>query len=923
MVEIESPIPDMETEQRHFHDEGSIHEYYTSIYNPQEGIIQNRSDLLFSCTEQDFNTIPYLLQLQNQAEKKARVSQQLESLQSIELPTVHLKQEEENYDRFIQDMFPELHGVEAMLTESLEELHNVENVLPEPQKEKAEIVKGVEGENECKNVDDLPLSTDGKIEEIEREREIKTEKEINIDLPSTSRQAYGSVKKDTSTKKVRPYAKKRKTNTGNVTPKMKQEQEESAGEGIEAVDLPSLLEKFEEIEKSETLPNDKPTVEDVRRVKLPNKTRNVKQRSCQTDGASNKSTIYTPCHAENSCEKVVMTEVPKRTVLTTHAVLNTEYSENRSNIMFKSKESNSSSIDLEHDYCKVYSNERASKNTSKSHRSETSNQSERCDNQPKKSDVILTQVSCAVNSPSAQKAAPNLINKAPATGDMNIQSVLARTILKSRQKSFAMETQTGPKALQLVSVLKKQQNSSTQCSILTKNIKESIVTTINSSNDEIKNIIQQDNTENIPVQETKKPIRKKLNLEEYRKKREFSNNSNKTGISVQRKLVYLYNAYTMTKPFVEKGEEIWSGCEIDTAIKSVLDNDAGNTKLLNCDAAVQTYETIFEFSGKSPQQESKRRSSRSKSNTKSRSRSKSRTRNKSSSSSSSSSRSRSESRRTRRSGNKSIYRRRSVERNRNKRRSRKSSTSESRSRSLSRNRSSNHSKNRSRSKSRSSSEETRHSRVRRTSRQRSHDSSTSSSLLSTSSSRYYSRRSRSSSRGRSRRSNNRGSNDRERYYDRRYSRSRQDQDMRRSPLSYHRRHQNERYRKEWQRQVDERRVIYVGNIENGITKADLHRRFERFGRIVGISLHFRPQTNYGFVTFEHKADAYTAIEHGNDGQFPIYQISFGGRRAFCQVNYADLDGAATSSHGSGSSASTENDDYDIVLHKEMRRRKLV
>lgn len=41
------------------------------------------------------------------------------------------------------------------------------------------------------------------------------------------------------------------------------------------------------------------------------------------------------------------------------------------------------------------------------------------------------------------------------------------------------------------------------------------------------------------------------------------------------------------------------------------------------------------------------------------------------------------------------------------------------------------------------------------------------------------------------------------------------------------------------RQVEERRVIYVGRIDEGTTKAHLRARFEVFGPIVDISVHFR------------------------------------------------------------------------------------
>jgi len=46
--------------------------------------------------------------------------------------------------------------------------------------------------------------------------------------------------------------------------------------------------------------------------------------------------------------------------------------------------------------------------------------------------------------------------------------------------------------------------------------------------------------------------------------------------------------------------------------------------------------------------------------------------------------------------------------------------------------------------------------------------------------------------------------------------------------------------------VEERRVIYVGRIEEGTSKAELRRRFEMFGPIVDISVHFR---EHGYVSW--------------------------------------------------------------------------
>lgn len=57
--------------------------------------------------------------------------------------------------------------------------------------------------------------------------------------------------------------------------------------------------------------------------------------------------------------------------------------------------------------------------------------------------------------------------------------------------------------------------------------------------------------------------------------------------------------------------------------------------------------------------------------------------------------------------------------------------------------------------------------------------------------------------------------------------------------------------------------------------------------IIYYTLYF--SDNYGFVTFVYKNDAYAAIEHGNDDpSLPTYDLSFGGRRAFCKYKYSDL-----------------------------------
>jgi len=126
-----------------------------------------------------------------------------------------------------------------------------------------------------------------------------------------------------------------------------------------------------------------------------------------------------------------------------------------------------------------------------------------------------------------------------------------------------------------------------------------------------------------------------------------------------------------------------------------------------------------------------------------------------------------------------------------------------------------------------------------------------------------------------------------------------------------RREQERRHRQqERQRQVEERRVVYVGRIQEGTLKADLRSRFQVFGPIVDISVHFRDHgDNYGFVTFQYKVDAYAAVEHGNDDpSLPQLDLCFGGRRAFCKEKYFDLDDVEDGSGLRGGSV-----DFDELL----------
>ncbi|XP_035227127.1 NK-tumor recognition protein-like [Stegodyphus dumicola] len=152
----------------------------------------------------------------------------------------------------------------------------------------------------------------------------------------------------------------------------------------------------------------------------------------------------------------------------------------------------------------------------------------------------------------------------------------------------------------------------------------------------------------------------------------------------------------------------------------------------------------------------------------------------------------------------------------------------------------------------------------------------------------------------------------------------------RSSKSYYDRRDEQ---KEYNKAIEERRVLYVGDIPHGYTTAELRARFSCFGPIEDACI--RSKTNryvekrYGFVTFKNKSDAYDARENGNKGNLtPKFDLNFGGRRLFCNGNYTDLDAKVAESEGGWYSYQTdyyrqqsaEEDDYAAFLRAEQLRR---
>ncbi|KAK2584070.1 hypothetical protein KPH14_006517 [Odynerus spinipes] len=477
------------------------------------------------------------------------------------------------------------------------------------------------------------------------------------------------------------------------------------------------------------------------------------------------------------------------------------------------------------------------------------------------------------NVPKVQSAPSN---KPTPVYEMKIRSALATSILQLRKDALNNMKSIQP-GKQMVSVLKKPPNTAQP--VLTTNPNESIVTTTNSSNDEVQNIIIQNTQEEPLKEETKKPPRRKLNLAEYRSRREQNkSDSSRTNSPIQpMTLVYVHHASTTTEPIKDNPENLaWCEREIISVLKpkADLDEEKMRPKPTTKEIGIQTYETVFEFPTKSlvdidernEEQRSKRIRDR----------------------------------------KQRPYRKRRLT----------SSSSRSRSRSKSRSRS----------------------YIQLVQAPVGHPV-----LVQT-----------------------QGPLPDLDHGTHAHVQDRRDQDRDQDPglplatpavqgLPLARISEGINGRV-----VEERRGANAGEVmigtddalrrviaaagtggdhhqiliedhtitDEGITKADLRRRFEVFGPVVDISVHFREHgDNYGFVTFAYKNDAYEAVEHGNDDPaLPRYDLCFGGRRAFCKVKYADLDGLASNSLNGGSlSQSNEDNTFDLLLKEakaKLRKRKV-
>ncbi|KAJ8715737.1 hypothetical protein PYW07_010219 [Mythimna separata] len=88
--------------------------------------------------------------------------------------------------------------------------------------------------------------------------------------------------------------------------------------------------------------------------------------------------------------------------------------------------------------------------------------------------------------------------------------------------------------------------------------------------------------------------------------------------------------------------------------------------------------------------------------------------------------------------------------------------------------------------------------------------------------------------------------------------------------------------------VDERKVVFVGRLEEDATKQALGSKFAKFGRVSRVRIHSHDNgTRYGFVTYERARDAWAAVKAAST--FARYDVRFGAHCAFFRQSDAEPD----------------------------------
>uniref|UniRef100_A0A9J8BKD7 PPARG coactivator 1 alpha n=1 Tax=Cyprinus carpio carpio TaxID=630221 RepID=A0A9J8BKD7_CYPCA len=129
----------------------------------------------------------------------------------------------------------------------------------------------------------------------------------------------------------------------------------------------------------------------------------------------------------------------------------------------------------------------------------------------------------------------------------------------------------------------------------------------------------------------------------------------------------------------------------------------------------------------------------------------------------------------------------------------------------------------------------------------------------------------------------------------------------------------EQREKQWQKAIEERRVVYVGRLRTDSTRTELKCRFEVFGEIEECTVNLRHDgDNFGFITYRYTCDALAALENGHTlrrSNEPHFELCLGGQKQYSKSNYTDLDSHADDFDPASTKSKYDSMDFDSLLRE--------
>ncbi|XP_051558719.1 peroxisome proliferator-activated receptor gamma coactivator 1-alpha-like isoform X3 [Myxocyprinus asiaticus] len=129
----------------------------------------------------------------------------------------------------------------------------------------------------------------------------------------------------------------------------------------------------------------------------------------------------------------------------------------------------------------------------------------------------------------------------------------------------------------------------------------------------------------------------------------------------------------------------------------------------------------------------------------------------------------------------------------------------------------------------------------------------------------------------------------------------------------------EQRERQWQKAIEERRVVYVGCLRADSSRTELICRFEVFGEIEECTVNLRHDgDNFGFITYRYTCDALAALENGHTLRWsnePHFELCLGGQKQFSKSNYTDLDSNSDDFDPASTKSKYDSMDFDSLLRE--------